>query len=386
MAVPGSRRRFIQSTLGLTGFGALSACLPGPMSRWGGAPSAEPARPSRIGVLHLSPESDPPVVIGLRQGLAELGYVEVRDAIIEIRSGRGRPEAATAAARELVEARIQILVAAGTVATQAARDVAGAIPIVFTQVGDPVAAGFVQSVAHPGGRLTGFSHLLPASTGKRLELLRDMIPTARTVVTFYDPENPSSAAAAEVARTSARKLGLELQERHVHTREAVSAAVREVGRGSADAIVMLPDSLVVNAGDEIIEMAAAARLPVMFHEDTWVRRGGLASYGPSFTDLARQAATYVDKILKGALPTDLPVQQAVTFDLVVNLKTAQALGLTVPPPVLAQASEVIQLAARSCRQRAHTGRGTPFGPRGRTVRRYDPAQDRADDDRLEMSS
>jgi putative tryptophan/tyrosine transport system substrate-binding protein len=145
-----------------------------------------------------------------------------------------------------------------------------------------------------------------------------------------------------VGRAAAEQLGVALRERQVKTREEVSAALREAGRGGVDAILMLPDSLVVNAGDEVIEVAATERLPVMFHEDTWVRRGGLASYGASFTELGRQAATYVDKILKGATPSELPVQQATTFDLVVNRRTAQALGLTIPQTVLLQAAEVLE--------------------------------------------
>jgi ABC-type uncharacterized transport system substrate-binding protein len=321
----------------LSGCGIVPA-RPRPAS----APAGGPAAPARVGVLHLSSDEEPPAVLGLRQGLADLGYAEGRDVILEIRSGRGRPEAAAAAARELVDAWVRVLVSAGTVATQAARDAAGNLPIVFTQVGDLIAAGFAQGLARPGGNLTGFSHLLPAATGKRLELLHELAPTARTVLTLYDPANPSSAAAADVARVAAETRGLTLRERHVKSREEVSAALREAGRGGVEAILMLPDSLVVNAGDEIIEVAATERLPVMFHEDTWVRRGGLASYGASFTDLGRQAASYVDKILKGATPSELPVQQATTFELVINRRTAHALGLTIPQTVLLQTAEVLE--------------------------------------------
>jgi putative ABC transport system substrate-binding protein len=281
-------------------------------------------------------------VLGLRQGLRELGYTEGQDVLLEIRSGSGRPEAARVAADELVTAQVQVLVSAGTVATQAARDATDALPIVFTQVGDPVGAGFVQSLARPGGNLTGFSHLLPATSGKRLELLREMVPAVRRVLTIYDPANPSSAAAAEVARTSAEPLGVQLRERHIKSRDEVLTALGEIDRGRIDALLVLPDSLVVNAGEQILETSVKARLPVMFHEDTWVRRGGLASYGASFTELGRQAATYVDKILHGTNPSDLPMQQASTFDLVINLKTARSLGLVVPPSVLRQATEVIE--------------------------------------------
>jgi putative ABC transport system substrate-binding protein len=332
------RRQLLQAGLSMAGLGLLAACgLPLP-------PTEQPAtaRPAPVGVLHLGAEEAPPVLVGLRQGLADLGYVEGRDVALDVRSGRGRPEAAAAAARELIDNRVQVLVSAGTVATQVAREAAGGVPIVFTQVGDPIAAGFVRSLAQPDGNLTGFSHLLPATSGKRLALLRELAPTVRTVLTTYDPANPSSASAAEVARAAAGPLGVSLRERHVRSREEVSAALREVGRGEVDAILVLPDSLVVNAGDEIIAAAERERLPAMFHEDTWVRRGGLASYGASFADLGRQAAAYVDKILKGARPADLPVQQATTFELVINLQAAQALGLSIPQAVLARADEVIR--------------------------------------------
>jgi putative tryptophan/tyrosine transport system substrate-binding protein len=337
-----SRRRFLQGSAALIGFGLLTGCVvpPAPTQQPTQAPPGE--RRARIGVLHLSTDPEPPVVIGLRRGLGELGYAEGQDLLLEVRSGSGQPEAARAAARELVNARVRVLVSAGTVATQAAQEAADDLPIIFTQVGDPVGAGFVQGLARPGGNLTGFSHLLPAATGKRLELLHELAPTARTVLTLYDPANPSSTAAADVARAAAEKRGLTLRERHVRSREEVSAALREAGRGGVEAILLLPDSLVVNAGDEIIEVAATERLPVMFHEDTWVRRGGLASYGASFADLGRQAASYVDKILKGATPSELPVQQATTFELVINRRTAHALGLTIPQTVLLQTAEVLE--------------------------------------------
>jgi putative ABC transport system substrate-binding protein len=162
------------------------------------------------------------------------------------------------------------------------------------------------------------------------------------VLALYDPGNPTSASAAEVARVSAAQLRVALHERHVRSREEVLATLREVDRGEVDAILVLPDSLVVNAGDEIIATAERERLPTMFHEDSWVRRGGLAAYGASFADLGRQAATYVDRILKGTRAADLPVQQATTFELVVNLQAARALGLTLTPSLLAQVDEVIQ--------------------------------------------
>jgi putative ABC transport system substrate-binding protein len=271
-----------------------------------------------------------------------LRYAEGRDVILEIRSGQGRYETALAAAQELAKLPVDLFVAAGTVATQAVKEAAGDLPIVFTQVGEPVAAGFVQSLARPGRNITGFSHLLPATTGKRLELLRELVPGARTVMVVFNPDNPTAEAAAGVARLSAPALGLQLQERHVKNRHEVLATLQEVNRSMADAILVLPDSLVVNAGEQILEVSRREGIPIMFHEKTWVEQGGLASYGASFVDLGRQAATYADKILKGANPGDLPVQQPTRFELIINLKTAQHLGLTIPQSVLARADEVIR--------------------------------------------
>ncbi len=281
-------------------------------------------------------------MVGLRQGLRDLGYVEGQEVVLEIRAGQGRYETALEAARALVKRGVHVFVSAGTVATKAVKEAAGDLPIVFTQVGEPVAAGFARTIARPGGNMTGFSHLLVDTTGKRLELLRELVPGARTVLVVFDPENPTSGAAAAEARLSAEMLRVSIRQRHVKTRDEVLAALRELDRNTVDAILMLPDSLVVNAGDQIIAMSGQKRIPVMFHEETWVERGGLASYGASFVDLGRQAARYVDKILKGAKPADLPVEQPTKFDLIINLKTAKALGLTIPQSVLIRADKVIQ--------------------------------------------
>ncbi len=189
--------------------------------------------------------------------------------------------------------------------------------------------------------MTGFATLLPAATGKRLQLLSELVPALRTVLVIFDPENPTSAAAA-VARQASEQMRITLQVQHVKSRDDVLAILQKIGRDTTDAILILPDSLVVNAGEQIVSASMAKRLPVVFHERTWVERGGLASYGASFVDLARQAAQYVDKILKGERPGDLPVQRPTKFELVINLKTAGALGLTIPQSLLQRADEVIR--------------------------------------------
>jgi putative ABC transport system substrate-binding protein len=324
---------------------AAAAILP--MAWADGVSGADPASsivpsPWKIGVVHLGHQAEAPVVVGLREGLKDLGYVEGRDVILEIRGSRGQYSTALEATRELVKGRVNIFVSAGTVATKAVKEGAGHLPVVFTQVGEPVAAGFVKSLPRPGGSMTGFSHLLADTTGKRLELLKELVPACRTVLVIFDPHNPTSEKAAAVARDSAKKLGLRLRERHIRNRDEVVKAVEEIDKKTADAILVIPDSLVVNSSEQIIEKSRQTFVPVMFHEETWVDRGGLASYGASFVDLGRQAARYVDKIRKGAQPADLPVEQPTKFELVVNLKTAKALGITIPQVILLQAERVIE--------------------------------------------
>ncbi|HSD99356.1 MAG TPA: ABC transporter substrate-binding protein [Burkholderiales bacterium] len=298
--------------------------------------------PWKIGVVHLAHQEDAPVVIGLRQGLKDLGYVEGRDVVLEIRSGRGQYSAALEATRELVKARVDIFVSAGTVATKAVKEAAGNVPIVFTQVGEPIAAGFVKSLRQPGGNLTGFSHLLPQITGKRLEVLKELVPTCRTVLVIFDPGNPTSEGAVAVARKSAKQLKMRLREHHIKNNNEVLQALQKIDDKTTDAILIVPDSVVVNSAESIIEKSREKLVPVMFHEVMWVERGGLASYGPSFVDLGRQAAGYLDKIRKGANPGELPVQQPTKFELVINMKTAKALGITIPRSILVRADRVIE--------------------------------------------
>lgn len=304
--------------------------------------ASKSAAPAKIGVVHFSENADAPVVVGLRQGLKDLGYVEGKDIVLEIHAARSDYATALASTQQLVKSRAQILVSAGTLATKAAKEGGGALPIVFTQVGEPIAAGFVKSLLQPGGNITGFSHLLTENTGKRLELLKELVPACRTVLVMFDPANPTSQAAVAAAHASAKKLNVRMRERQIRNHDEVVKTIQDIDRQSIDAMLMIPDSLVVNAGKQIIEMAQRQKLPVMFHEDTWVNRGGLASYGPSFVDLGRRAATYVDRILKGAKPGDLPVEQPTRFDLVINVKTARALGLTIPRELLLLADRTIQ--------------------------------------------
>lgn len=331
----------------------LIACgsLASPGQQADGAQGGHTLGTVRIGVVHMwRGETEAPVVVGLRQGFKELGYVEGEDLVLEIRAGKGSYEVALEGARQLVKDRVDVLVSAGTKSTQAAHtaveEASSNLPIVFTQVGKPVKAGFVESLAMPGGNTTGFSHLLPAITGKRLELLLELLleiaPDTRTVMVIFDPANPSSSSAATQAGLAAERLGVDLQERHIKNRDDVLAVLEDLDSATTDAILVLPDSVVVNAGQQIIEKSRQIRIPVIFHDATWVRRGGLVSYGVSFVDLAKGAATYVDRVLKGAKPADLPVQQPTTFELVVNEQAAEAIGLTLPESLLLQATEVVR--------------------------------------------
>lgn len=305
--------------------------------------SQAPPKPARIGVVASTrPYGEPSLVVGLRLGFRDLGYVEGRDVILKVRASGGRYETAIHAVRDLASEGVHVVVTWGTIAARAAKEAAGSLPIVFTQVGDPVAAGFVRSLARPGGNMTGFSTLAAEATGKRLQLLSELVPALRTVLVIFDPDSPASAAAAAVARQASEQMRIALQVQHVKRRDDVLATLQKIGRDTTDAILILPDSLVINAGEEIISASMAKRLPVMFHDREWAERGALASYGASGVDLARQAARYVDKILKGERPGDLPVQQPTKFELVINLKTARALGLTIPRALLLRADEVIR--------------------------------------------
>lgn len=285
---------------------------------------------------------DAPVVVGLREGLRELGYVEGRDVVLDIRAVDASYEAAVAAVRDLAKRGTRVLVSAGTVATKAAKEAGGQLPVVFTQVGEPIAAGFVRDLARPGGNMTGFSHLLVDTTAKRLQLLAEILPKLRTVAVMFDPANPTSSAAAENVRRAAEQLRLRVTEHHVKSRDGVIAALGHLDSRTTDALLILPDSTVVQSGDRVLEESRQKRIPVMFHEETWIDRGGLIAYGASFVEQGRQAARYVDRILKGVSPGDLPVEHPTKFELVINVGTAKSLGITLPQSILLRADRVVE--------------------------------------------
>ena len=284
----------------------------------------------------------PEVEDALRQGLREHGYIEGQNLLVEWRFAEGRNDRLPGFAAELVRLRVEVLVTLATPAALAAKKATAAIPIVFTQVTDPVALGVVSSLGRPGGNLTGFSLLAVELTGKRLELLKEAVPSLKSVVTLTDSANPTSALGVKEAQIAARRLGLEARLIEVRDADELEPAFTTMARERARGVVLVPSSFLVTHGLRIAELAIKRQLPVLAWTDSLVQRGALMSYGPSTPDILRRAGGHVAKILNGAKPGDLPVEQPTKLELVINLKTAKALGLTIPPSLLLRADQVIQ--------------------------------------------
>ena len=278
----------------------------------------------------------------IAQGLRELGYLEGHNIVFEHRYAEGKTEALPGLAADLVRLKVDVIVAVGTSATRAAKNATEMIPIVFTRIADPVTLGLVASLARPSGNLTGVSVLTIDVAAKWLELLTEAIPGVRRVGVFWDPTFPPAALQLREIERAARMLNLELQPMEVRAAEAFEAAVRAVVGQGTQALIVVPALLFAEQRHRLAELAVQHRLPTMWYRRELVEAGGLMSYGANFSAMYRRAATYVDKILKGAKPADLPVEQPMKLELVINLKTAQALGLTLPPLLLFQADEVIR--------------------------------------------
>jgi putative tryptophan/tyrosine transport system substrate-binding protein len=291
----------------------------------------------RVGIIDPGVQWDP-----FRQGLRDLGYIEGRNIVIEYRSTEGRPERLATAATELARLPVDVIVTYGSPATQAAKQATATIPIVMTGIGDPVRAGFVASLAHPGGNITGNTILGPEMAPKRLQLLKLAIPTVSRVAFLWNPDNPSLAAYLDEWKAAAPALGVEMLFVAVRSSDEFDSAFAAMMRQRPDAFTMTADFLHQLHIGWIIDFLATNRLPGMYQVRENVVAGGLMSYGPSLPDLFRRAAGYVDKILRGTRPADLPVEQPTKFELVANLKTAKALGLTIPEPFLLLADEVIE--------------------------------------------
>jgi len=278
----------------------------------------------------------------LRQGLRELGYVEGKDIVFELRRSHGRSDRWPALAAELVRLKVDVIVTQGTPGTLAAKQATTTIPIVMVAAGDPLTTGVVMSLARPGGNVTGSTQLGAGLAAKRLEILKDTLPKLSRVAFLWNPANPDQSSHFHEAQTGARFLNLTLQSAEARNREELELAFAVLMRERPSALLMTADSVHQRLIDEILAFAAKNRLPAMYQLKENVERGGLMSYGASNPDLLRRAATYVDKILKGTKPGDLPVEQPTKFELAINLKTAKALGLTIPPSLRARANYVIE--------------------------------------------
>jgi putative ABC transport system substrate-binding protein len=301
-------------------------------------------RMSRIGYLDgASISGNPAHIEALRQGLRELGYVEGQDIAFEWRSAEGKADRLPGLAAELVRLKVDVIVTGGAGATRPAKEATSTIPIVMAQDSDPVGSGFVASLARPGGNVTGLSTLHPTISGKRLELLKEVLPRLSRVAFFGTSSWAGNAQGLRESELAAAALGVSLQYLDVVDPKGLEIAFRAAGKAQAEAALMLVWNPILSPRrKEVAELAVRSRLPTVFREREHVQAGGLMAYGPNIPDLFRRAATYVDRILKGAKPGDLPVQQPTKFDLVINLKTAKALALTIPPSLMARADQVIE--------------------------------------------
>ena len=305
-------------------------------------PAGKLHRIGRLSPGFPRPDRDPPVD-AFRQGLRELGYVEGQNLVIEYRGAEGKDERLPDLAAELVGLHVDVIVAVAPTATRAAQHATHTIPIVMTGTGDPVGAGFVASLARPGGNITGLSLMMPELPGKRLELLKETVPQSTRVAVLANPAFEVSKLYLNNLTLAARALGLQLHVVEVRRADELDTAFAAMTREGADALIVLSDPALMDPLlGRVTDLAATHRLPAMYNWKMYVEAGGLMSYGPSLPGSHRRAATYVDKILKGANPADLPVEQPTKFELVINLKTAKALGLTIPLSLLGRADEVIE--------------------------------------------
>jgi putative ABC transport system substrate-binding protein len=294
-----------------------------------------------IGYLSLaSPAPYALYVAGFRKGLSEVGYVEGKNVVIEERSAEGHAERLGELARELAGVKVDVIVAPTVATSSAARQATNSIPIVMLHAGDPVGGGLIESLAHPGGNVTGTTNL--SLGGKHVQLMRELVPRAVTFVILVNPSNVGAHAYLVDAMEAARSLNVSVPVVEVVGDDGFPNALAMIRNLRADVLLVLSDALIGRHRDQVIAFAASARLPACYGQANNVRDGGLVSYGPLLVEHYVMAAGYVEKILKGAKPGDLPVEQPTRFELALNLKTAKALGLTIPQSVLVRADEVIQ--------------------------------------------
>jgi putative ABC transport system substrate-binding protein len=297
----------------------------------------------RIGILSTgSPSSNKEVVEPLQQGLRGLSYIEGQNIVIAHRYAGGMAERLPNLAAELVQLKVDIIVVSGSLSTQAAKNATKTIPIVMTNVNDPVGTGLVASLAHPGGNVTGLSNVGSDLGGKQLELLKEAFPKISRVAVLWDSANPGNVLWLGAMKVASEALRITLQPVELHGTSDIEPALSAIKKEHANALSALRNAVNNNYRARIVDFAAKSRLPAMYPDREYVEVGGLMSYGPNFPDLFRRAATYVDKILKGAKPADLPVEQPTKFELIINLKAAKQIGLRIPPNLLARADKVIK--------------------------------------------
>jgi putative ABC transport system substrate-binding protein len=307
------------------------------------AMAQQPTKIPRIGYLtNASLSALEARTEAFRQGLRELGYVEGKTIVIEWRSSEGKADRLAALAAELVRLKVDVIVTTGASVTRAAKEATVTIPIVMAQDNDPVANGFVASLARPGGNITGLATLSPELSGKRLELLKEIVPKLSRVAVFGTSTIPGTAQALKETELAAGALGVKLQYLDVLGPKDIETAFRAAGKGRADAVLVLASPIFFSQRTQVADLAVKNRLPATYAFSEFVEAGGLMTYGVNRNDLARRAATYVDKILKGAKTAELPVEQPTKFEFIVNLKAAKQIGLTIPPNVLARADRVIR--------------------------------------------
>jgi putative ABC transport system substrate-binding protein len=309
-------------------------------------PSVQAQQPTKIPRIGFLGASSATVLAArteaFRQGLRELGYTEGKNIVIEWRSAEGKLDRLPMLAAELVRLKVNVIVTTGPAPTRPAKEATSTIPIVMAFDNDPVGNGFVASLARPGGNITGLSTLAPEISGKQLELLREVVPRLSRVAVLGSSTTPGNAQSVKETELAAGAFAIKVQFLNIQNPQDIETSFRAAGKGRADSILVLTSPVVNPYRTEIANLATKNRLPAIYSTPEFVEDGGLMTYGVSLTDLYRRAATYVDKILKGAKPAELPVEQPKKFEFIINLKAAKQIGLTIPPSVLARADKVIK--------------------------------------------
>ena len=297
----------------------------------------------RIGFLAITSPSDMSLrMAAFRHGLRELGYIEGKTIVVDDRYAEGKLDRLRSMTAELVQLKADVIVTSGPIGTRTAKEATATLPIVMAYDNDPVASGFVASLARPGGNITGLSTHYPEITGKQLELLKEIVPKMSHLAVLGDSSEPFTAQSLKETERAAKAFGVQLQYLDVKDPKDVKSALEDARKSRADAAVVLASAIFISQRSQLAELAVKNRLPAVYQASEYVEAGGLMTYGASITDLFRRAATYVDRILKGAKPAEIPVEQPTTFELIINLKAAREIGLKIPPNVLARADRVIR--------------------------------------------